>query len=460
MAEASTRKSVCVLVLGDLGHSPRMQYHATSLTREGFDVDFVAYGGSRPHKDILENPHIRMHLMPDLPNFSNWMPRLLSYVAKAIWQSIILFFFLLFLERPSHILVQNPPAIPSLAVAWIVSLLKWCHLVIDWHNYGYTILSMTLSDSHPLVLFSRWYEGLFGRMASANLCVSRAMQNDLYQRWHVKATVVYDRPAEIFQTITVEEKHTLFKRLSNEYPVFSIGTKYLEYVDQTGTTLEEKDQYGSVVDHKKDGITMFTEKLPTGEIEMREGRPALLVSSTSWSEDEDFSLLLMALELYDKQTDIRDNNLPDIVCVITGKGPLKSYYTDLIRNKLFRHVQFCLPWLTAEDYPKLLAAADLGVCLHTSSSGLDLPMKVVDMFGCGLPVCAVNFNCVQELVVNGQNGLIFETDEELARHLQSLLGNFSSQPSRRLQLFRDNLQEYQTVRWHAAWKTFVLPIFQ
>lgn len=36
-------KNVCIVVLGDIGRSPRMQYHAQSLINEGFDVDIVGY---------------------------------------------------------------------------------------------------------------------------------------------------------------------------------------------------------------------------------------------------------------------------------------------------------------------------------------------------------------------------------------------------------------------------------
>ena len=38
---------ICVLVLGDVGRSPRMQYHALSCAKAGFDVDLVGFGGMR-----------------------------------------------------------------------------------------------------------------------------------------------------------------------------------------------------------------------------------------------------------------------------------------------------------------------------------------------------------------------------------------------------------------------------
>lgn len=64
--------------------------------------------------------------------------------------------------------------------------------------------------------------------------------------------------------------------------------------------------------------TLFTVAKGSGGAEMRAGRPAVVVSGTSWTADEDFGILLSALETYDARVSTGGEALPDIVCIITG----------------------------------------------------------------------------------------------------------------------------------------------
>ena len=112
-----------------------------------------------------------------------------------------------------------------------------------------------------------------------------------------------------------------------------------------------------------------------------------------------------------------------MVFVITGKGPEKAFYEEKIASSKFHKVSIHTMFLSHSNYALLLGSSDLGVSLHTSSSGLDLPMKVVDMFGCKLPVCAFKFDCIHELVQHEKNGLVFETPDKLVE--QILVTKFS-----------------------------------
>ncbi|KAM9305564.1 chitobiosyldiphosphodolichol beta-mannosyltransferase [Gastrophryne carolinensis] len=436
-SKARNPKQVCVLVLGDIGRSPRMTYHALSLARNGFDVCLVGFRETDPHKNVLSNKTVKIHQLSDFKAFQVG-PRMLQYVLKVIVQALYLFWELLRIDPPSFLLLQNPPGLPSIAVTWAFCCLRGSKLIIDWHNYGYSIMSLTHGPGHPIVHIAKWYEKTFGRLSDFNFCVTNAMKEDLLLNWRIKAITLYDKPAAVFKETPADLQHQLFMKLSKDFAPFK-------------ARLENE-----TMDIEKSAFTELNRK--TGVVVHRKERPALLISSTSWTEDEDFSVLLRALQDYDEFIE-NGNCLPPLICVITGKGPLKEHYCNLINELQLKNIQICTPWLEAEDYPVLLGSADLGVCLHKSSSGLDLPMKVVDMFGCFLPVCAVRFKCLHELVKHEENGLIFEDSKNLAEQLKILLTDFTSYSSK-LQKFRQNLHECKQIRWDEAWDQTVLPVFQ
>jgi len=425
--EVTVRKSVCVIVLGDLGHSPRMNYHTLSLAKAGFQVNFIGYSESSLFPSITSNPNITVIPLQKLPEWVYRLPRIITYILKALFQCFSLWFSLPFFSSPSHLLLQNPPGIPALPSAWLYCLVHRSKLVVDFHNYTYSILALALSNNHPLVKFTKFAEKVFGSRCDSGLCVTRAMQEDLAENWSTKATVLYDRPPSRFHPIDNQTRHKLFCKLAKTYPVFSAS---------------------------EPNSSVFTEKSGE-EFSLREDRPALLVSSTSWTEDEDFSVLLEALTKYETS----ESSVPKLICVITGKGPMKEMYCEKIEKAGFKRVSVVTPWLEVEDYPSMLAAADLGVCLHTSSSGMDLPMKVVDMFGCGLPVAAIQYNCLDELVKDGVNGVVFKDGEELADVLVGLFKGFPGKVDSRLGKFRDNLEEFRELGWEENWTSNALPLF-
>jgi len=441
LTDRTQRKSVTVLVLGDFGRSPRIQYHTLSLARANRDVHVVAYQESRPLKELQECKNVFLHdlIMPSaLPAGLPQIAFVLYAPIKVVIQTLNLLSVLLIFTPPaSHLLLQNPPAIPALPIAVIVCLLRNTALVVDWHNYGYSILALKLNSKHILVRLSKWIEQFFATWGSHHLCVTDAMRQDLQEHWRVMAHTLHDRPAAIFQPVSIDVTHTLFQRLQKENPTLKQGTAQANLHDNA-TLL-------TVADGNK--------------ITFRTGRPAVIVSSTSWTPDEDFGLLYAALEAYEAgfSKSSTTSSLPDILCIITGKGPMRAHYESLVAKAKFQHITIAMAWLAMEDYPKLLASADLGISLHTSSSGLDLPMKVVDMFGCCLPVCSVNFRCVHELVQDNVNGKVFDTAPQLAQQLAAFFKDFPT--CTELNQYRSVLRDFRKQDWQTNWQSIAAPLF-
>lgn len=391
----STKRRVIIFVLGDLGHSPRMCYHARSFADKGYTVDLCGYLEEKPPIDLIENENININEVEIIRN-TQGLPFIVFGVFKVVKQVFNITKLLFELRGANYLLVQNPPSIPTLLIAVLYRYLTRAKLIIDWHNLGYSILQIKLDSHHPFVSLSRIYEKFLAIFADLNLTVTDAMRKFLRKQCGVekkRIIVLYDKAAQQFEPLSADEKTTVIK----EHP-----------------------ELFSNFDVKKDKI---------------------LVSSTSFTPDEDFNILLDALKKYEL-----DTSLPRVKVIITGKGPMKEEFLQKVQESQFKKVDILNAWLTAEEYPKILATADIGVSLHTSSSGIDLPMKVVDMFGCGVPVIALDFPSLPELVVDGVNGLAVKDADEMFESLSKVFKD-----EELYQTIKNGAIEKSSERWAPNW---------
>ena len=256
-------KHAVVMVLGDVGRSPRMQYHAQSILDEGHYVTLVGYAGERlipPLERALASEHVtaarkpshagQLHVLrmsPYQPPTTNRLWRLLYYPLRllSLFHAVIDALWIR-LDRVPHtripvdvVLVQNPPSVPTLLLAYAYCAWQGLRrgarrrprLVIDWHNLGYTMFDAAAPASSSRERRRVWvqssirhlakgYERAMAPRADAHLTVTRAMEAWLGEHFSVAARirVLHDRPPASFRPATAEEAHELFRRLDLDAP--------------------------------------------------------------------------------------------------------------------------------------------------------------------------------------------------------------------------------------------------
>ena len=80
------------------------------------------------------------------------------------------------------------------------------------------------------------------------------------------------------------------------------------------------------------------------------------------------------------------------------------------------------------------------------------------MFGSGVPVCAVSFPALPELVQNGSNGIIFRTSSELSAHLFRLFCDFPRDKHSLRDLHKMKQMTLTIGCWEDNWAAIVRPV--
>lgn len=411
MSGRSPRRTL-VVALADLGRSPRMQRHALALAQASPDteVEVIGYEGSPVQMPVTAEPRVRcrrLRARDDENETAWWNPVALTRSAgRGMQLGRVMFGG----ARPDVILVQSPTLGSARTLSWLASRSRGARLVIDWHDC-HTV--MRRSDNTRTVRAMARRERRWARHAHAHLAASRAMAEWLRREYKVQASVLYDRPASWFGRPDLAAAADLWQRLARD-------------------------------------LTLGPRRIP------------IAVCPTGWTPSDDFDLLLEALERAERRLAARASaenaTSPELAVLLTGRGPLRSAVEARLKRRSFSRVAVRTTWLEPADYVTLVGMADVGLCLHQSASGLDLPGKIAELRGAGVPSVALDYAPVLgEVLERGKQGVTFRDPGELATILLALATNdLESQPA--LMSSRAWLAAHPAERWEEHWQEIARPV--
>jgi len=284
-------------------------------------------------------------------------------------------------ESWTAVLVQNPPGFPALAVLELLGR-RGARRILDWHNTGGSLLALRRSRRRHLAGFYGWCERQLARLADEHWAVSAALAEKLAG---IRAVVVHDRPSRIFRA--------------------------------AATLARDDTSHGATAGPLADRLAWWHRVLPHVPAPTA---PCWVVAPSSWGPDEDTDAMLRVTETW-RRNAANWGDAPQVAIIATGRGPMQAEFARAAIALNGGPVTLHTAWVPAAEYPALLARADAGLCLHRSSSGVDLPMKLADFRGAGKKALVMDYGPVLTEVFRPEiDGWTFRNDTELAAGLRRI----------------------------------------
>jgi UDP-N-acetylglucosamine--N-acetylmuramyl-(pentapeptide) pyrophosphoryl-undecaprenol N-acetylglucosamine transferase len=378
-----------IVVLGDLARSPRMLRHASAAMQHGMLVDLIGFRG-QPLPPQMTAARLRT-----IPSFSSVRLeiRFASLAAAALRQLLLaaaLMARLLTAPRPDVLVVQTPPLLPALPVILFVARIRRIRVIVDWHNSTAAMVRARYGRGVIATIVGRIERSIAQRLRH-HLAVSAAMAEQL----SIRSTVLRDLPPANFVRATHRTGFEAAPGLHRHAPI----------------------------------------------IDTDDDAPPLIVAPSSWSIDDDFDLLIDALR--DADARLRDGER--LVLALTGYGERRTVIENAIDALQLTRIAVVTGWLTEPDFIALLGSADAGLSLHRSASGVDIPIKIAEMIGCGVPIIALDYGSALRETA-GTDATYFRSANDLAEALLTVARREGKPP------------QQATASWEAEWDRLAWPM--